>query len=209
MATYVELDEEEDDDYTDYITSPPVGRCACCEDGLHLTEELFLVTFAQPYLTAQGVVLATHGQDGQPLWEPLFYCFSCWENVKEEAQEACDNVPPVESVEGLLCCDICSSDICAGETMMTETFGEIHWSERTPNGVATPVFVPMSEASHICLACVASMDTEHIRPGLLEDLAPAAGLTVASCTTGIHGRCWRSENFNKLNANCTTCPHKR
>lgn len=204
-----EADEEED-----YGTGEPVAMCVKCEDGISLTEEVFLLTIAQPFMNySDGIatlVLIERDQSGVPFEEPAFYDFACWENVKEEAQEACEDTPPVQSDNGLLCCDICESDILEGETMAIETFGEIQWSERCPNNLPTHAFVPMSDGKHICIACLAAIDTDHIRPNLLSYLSMAAGMPCQEiCLSGIHSRCWRPESINEAPTSCTTCPNRK
>lgn len=195
----VEVEEDEEDLFEDL----PVA-CFCAKEGceIRLTEEMFVLTFVRPYRSEQGVTMVNTYPNGRLIEEPLFYCFSCWEEVKEDAQDACDDVPPMEEHGGLATCDICQSDIMEGETMAVETFGEMHMSQRCPSGQPTMTFDHPDEGSHVCIACIDNMDFEHVRPNFTDSIEVLQDEDYNTCTQGLQRRCWRDRST------CVHCPLK-
>ncbi len=186
----VELVDEED-----FGDLQIVANCVNCGDDIRLTEEVFLIAFTRPYQTPEGVVFyeLTITSVPIPVGVPCFYCFTCWEEQKEALQDNSEDELPIQEDDGkaLLECDICSSDICHGETFATETFGELQWSERSPNGQATVAFIPMGDASHICVDCISNAEEDQafqIQVSEVEDEEPI------TCQLGKHLRCWRDRS---------------
>lgn len=189
--------ESEDDE----LLLPPAGKqCKECGNDIRLTDEVFLFKVVQAYYTQGKLQYAdVLNGDGDYKHEPLFFDFSCWEEQEEELATIQEDVPPVHDHSGLLLCDICRSDIREGEALGLLYFGEIQVSERMPNNETTPVFVPMGDAKHICLACIYHLDNNKDEPYWPEDIEPVPGVDV--CVEGIFERCWRY-------GNCA-CPHSK
>lgn len=200
MVEIIELDEEDEEELYDDL--PVACFCSKCEGEIRVTEEMFVITFVRPYMGELGVELIEVYPDGRRIEDAALFCFSCWEETKEDAQEACEDVPPMEEHGGLASCDICKSDILQGETMAVETMGEMHWSQRCPSGDPTIIFEPPDVGLHICIACVDNMDFEHIRPGFTDRIEVMDSEDFNTCHQGLQRRCWRDRST------CIHCPLK-
>jgi hypothetical protein len=194
----IEEDEYEEEDFLD--DQQVAAYCPGCGDGIRLTEEVFLISFARAYRTPAQVALREVKPDGLPVGMPWFYCFECWEVTKEELQEGCEDVLPIEDVydQGLLECDICRSDICEGETFALETFGEIHWSKRSPSGMPAMALEAMGEAKHICIDCISNAEDNDQFQLEVHDYDDQE-----TCAVGRHLRCWRDRS------RCVHCPRNK
>lgn len=195
MAAPLVFDEEEAEDEEENETSGSI--CAQCEDELPISSEIFLLRIVHPFV-ADGTFhqLDLLNDEGAYKYEPAFFCFSCWEDEEEALREIQEDVPPLLDDVGLISCDICQSDVLSREAVGLLHFGEIQWSARSPNGIVTPTFAPMSEGKHICIACLHHLDTNRTNPLWPDDFEPALNTSV--CIEGIFSRCWRY-------GNCT-CP---
>ena len=196
----VYADEEEDDD-EDLLDDQQVAAfCPSCGDEIRLTEEVFHIAFARAYQTANGVEIQELKPDGQPVGTPCIYCFECWENHEENLRDNCEDVLPIQDVydHGLLECDICQSDICEGETFAIETFGEVRWSKRCPNGTATMAFEHLSQSVHICIDCISNVEEDDEFQLEVYDYDGQD-----TCAVGRHLRCWRDRS------RCIHCPNNK
>lgn len=189
--------DDEDDEVENTIESG--ACCAQCEDPIHLADEIFLLRVVRPFLVNGELkhfdVLEPNGEF---TYEPAFFDFGCWEEEQENLETIQEDIPPVPDEEGMLLCDICRSDIRQGECVGLLNFGEMQWSERSPNNQHTFVFAPLDEGKHICTACLAHLDNERTNPIWPQDIEPVPGADI--CVEGVFTRCWRY-------GNCT-CPHK-
>jgi hypothetical protein len=192
-----EEDEEEDDLLDDQLTA---ANCPKCGDDIRLTEEVFHITFVRAYQGASNIDIKELRPDGQPIGVPFVFCFECWEQQKEELQDSCEDELPIEDVHdaGLLECDICHSDICEGETLALETFGEIHWSTRSPSGSPTMVFQRMGDSCHICIECITQVEEDNQFQLEVHDYDGQD-----TCAVGRHLRCWRDRS------RCVHCPKNK
>lgn len=191
-------DEIEEEDLLD--DQQVAAFCPSCGDEIRLTEEAFHISFARAYQTTTGVELRELRPDGHPVGAPTVFCFECWETHKENLQENCEDVLPIADAydQGLLECDICQSDICEGETFAIETFGEIHWSKRSPNGETTMAFEHMSEGTHVCIDCISNVEEDDQFQLEVHDYDDQD-----TCVVGRHLRCWRDRS------RCIHCPNNK
>jgi hypothetical protein len=193
LALALSLTPEEDEDEEDDEDLIAVLDCIKCGESIHLTEEIFIFKLVRPYMDrATGqVVFQDCDRHGELLEEAAVHCFTCWEETNEEAEVACRDVPPVTHPDGLCTCDNCGSDILEGETMGVATYGEIHWSDRQPDGVSTPAFEPLADSKHICIVCLNNLDLEYIRPDFAAHVDVREQSPNLACSLGLPERCWR------------------
>lgn len=197
--------EEDYEDDEDLLLEDMPGVCFCskCEGEIRLTEEIFIVRFARPYLDDKGMLVTQeYTPEGRDIEEPHVYCFGCWEDIREDAQIATEDEPPYEVKEAITECYICKSSICAGETMALEVYGEFHTSKRRPNNQPSVVFETNAEPNHVCLDCVTQMDFDHIRPNFIDSIEVVDHDGFNTCEPGIRRRCWQDRS------RCTHCPLK-
>lgn len=199
MVEIIELDDD-DENEARYLDLPVACTCPSCGDDIRLTEEVWMISFARAYSAPQvGVFFNDLTPAGAQVGTPWFFCFTCWEEMKEAMHDSCEDEPPMEVVSAyvLLSCDVCESDVLAGESFALETFGEIHWSKRCPNGQPTMVFEALSESKHICLSCIDNTEDNE-----LFQIEVADDDDYNTCTIGKQLRCWRDRS------RCIDCPQK-
>jgi hypothetical protein len=168
-----------------------------------MVEEVFLLRIVQPFVDGGHVLhkdVLKHNGDFK--YTPSFYCFDCWEEIIEEQREAQEDAPPIPDAAGIILCDICESDVLPGELVGLAQFGEIHWSDRAPNGRHSPVFVDMGDDKHICLGCLHLMEGERTEPLWPNGIEPIPDFEV--CEEGLFARCWRYGNCTCHNPQGTT-----
>lgn len=186
-------EDEDDAEDEDDISADIVLDCIKCGEPIRLTEELFIFKIARPFVdpTSRLVTFHEFDRNGVLLEEAAVHCFGCWEEVNEEAQVACDDVPPVTHPNGLCICDNCGSDINEGETMGLATYGEVHWSSKMPNGIPQHEFEEIGDSKHICIVCIHNMDLEYVRPDYAANLRVRDEEPNEACSDGLSKRCWR------------------
>lgn len=190
-------DEEEEEDQQEEEES----GCFCCqcEDELMMTDEIFLLRVVEAQVAnGELQMLDILDQEGDYAYSPAFFCFECWEETQEALQEQLEDTPPLVDPAGSIECDICRSDVLIGETLAVIHFGELHWSERAPNGYYTPKFVEMQKDFHICISCIHHMENESSNTLWENGINPIPNLEV--CVEGLHSRCWRYGNCTCLKA---------
>lgn len=196
MAFAISLADDEDEDEEDseeLLDATIVLPCIKCDEPIYLTEEIVIFKVVRPYLdpATRQVFFQDCDRRGVLLEEAAVHCFTCWEETNEEADLACEDVPPVTHPDGLCTCDNCGSDINEGETMGIATYGEIHWASRCPDGNPTPAFEPLADGKHMCIACLTNLDLEYIRPDFGAHLDVREQAPNTACSIGLPERCWR------------------
>ena len=175
--------EEEDEVPTGLI-------CADCEDPLCYGAEVALVQIVQPKLAGGAVfyypVIDENDLDGDFLFEPYIYCFSCWDEQFWDLKREAEDVPPVQDVHGIVECACCGSSVREWEYAATFTVGELDPSAREPSNVPGPHFVPAGKTEVICLYCMIVLNDNYIT--MWEELSQFG--ECADCTLA---RCWRYE----------------
>lgn len=168
--------------------------CSSCMEPLHFAEEIFLVNVVQAAHNRSEVeftpLMCEEGEYvGDFQYDPLFFEFSCWENVLESLKKMVENAPPVKHEESLMACDYCGSAICEWEILCTAYIGELHVSSRMPNGKPTSTFAPNSlEPFVMCIGCLALVQEYEV------DLWDDTVSQVGECSECTHARCWRWES---------------
>lgn len=192
-----DVENEEDEDEEGYGFAVPGLYCAQCESHIHLMEEIFFLRIVRPYIVDGNL---THfdilDDQGLPTYEPAFFDFGCWEEEQEHLTEIQEDIPPVPDPLGILLCDVCHSDILPGESVGLLHFGEMHWSDRSPNNQNTPTFKAMDEGKHICITCICHLDNNRTDPLWPQEIEPVPGVQV--CVEGVFERCWRHGNCTCL-----------
>lgn len=172
--------------------------CISCGDELSLTDEIFLFRIMHVVEVSGSLQLVdVLSVAGGYMYEPVFMCFDCWEEAQEEVAEQLEDVPPIAADGGIAECDICRSDIMPGETFAVSSFGELQWSDRAPNFVYTPRFVPMQKDIHVCIGCLTHLEENRDTPIWADGVDPLPGRHV--CVEGLFERCWRSRSCEKGN----------
>jgi len=187
-------DDVVDDDEETILEESTGCYCVQCTDEIRMVEEVFLLRVVQAFFT-EGRLQHVDILDpaGNYVHEPAFFCFDCWEETQEELNDQMEDVPPMQHAAGFILCDICQSDVLQGETVGVLSFGEIHWSERSPNHEYSPVFVDMDneEPKHICIGCLYHLEENRDHPLWPEGVEPIPGVT-APTIDDLFGRTWRT-----------------
>lgn len=171
------------------ITMKTKQVCPNCGEDIVFTEEISHLLIVQPHIVNEQLLLhPVLDEDGDFLYDPYFFNFTCWESVEEDLEEEIEDVPPIEDVFSRLACKYCRSGIREWEHCGAIVFGEIHVSKRAPNGERAENFVSMAEPDLICLYCLLL-----INEGILELWdAETGGVTQeGECGDCLQVRCWR------------------
>lgn len=185
------MDEALDYDEEEELKLASSG-CACglCMNDIKITEEVFLLRIVHPFLVDGSLQYFDLVDDlGRYRYPPVFFDFGCWEEEEEEIQTIQEDVPPAQADDGIILCDICESDICQGEAMGLVQFGEIRWSERSPNNTLSSSFIDMAEPQHLCIACLTHLEDNQQDRIWQDEIDPVPNHEV--CVEGIFERCWR------------------
>lgn len=162
--------------------------CSDCGKELEYTEEVFLVQIIQPQRFDGKVfyhnVIDESDPQGDFMFDPWYFCFSCGENLLEGLKEDATDEPPVEDDASSHDCVCCGSGIRDWELAGTITVGELHISSRAPNGIRGPHFHSNGKPDLYCLYCMVIINTFHIE--LWSELSESG-----ECADCIQVRCWR------------------
>ena len=161
--------------------------CAKCSDAILLTYEVYLLRVVIPVVSTDGGLeyMDVEAEDRDYMYEPRYFEFGCWEDVRDNLREDLENAPSIQDDKAILDCGICESGICRGEYLGLATWGEVRCSQRMPEGEATHIF-ELEDISPfpICISCLSKMNDEIC---LWDDPVDQEG----SCDEGTHQRCWR------------------
>jgi len=164
--------------------------CAQCEDSIEMTEECFLIQVVQPQKIGGQLffypVKDEFSMEGDFLFEPYHFCFSCWEDLLEDLQKEMRDVPPVEDALSILECSCCGSGVREWEYCATYSLGEFRRSSRAPAPECSygPVFQQDSGPEVLCTYCAALLNEVAIT--MWEDFSHEG-----ECIDCIQLRCWR------------------
>lgn len=165
--------------------------CADCEDPISCGDEIVLVQIVQPKLAGGALlyypVIDENDVEGDFLFEPYVYCFSCWDDHYWDLKREAEDVPPVQDLHAVVECACCGSGVREWEYAATFTVGELSLSAREPNNVRGPHFVPNGKPEVICLYCMIVLNDNYIT--MWEALSQ-----FGECTDCTHTRCWRYEH---------------
>jgi hypothetical protein len=169
--------------------------CSDCGNELVYTEEIWRITMVTPQMHEGEAhyypVIDESNTEGDFLYEPHYFCFSCWEKLftelEADVQEAVDDIRVEDPHNSHFTCDCCESGIREWEVAGLFALGEFHRSARAPNNVRGECFRMNGPTPRLlCLPCVATLNEHHIE--LWEELENIEG-----CTDCIYERCTRRE----------------
>lgn len=115
---------------------------------------------------------------------------SGWEAVVEQLEASLEETPArkLEDQYGVCRCNFCESSIRPGEVVVTVQLGELHRSQRSPNGKSGGVvFEPYNNPpTLVCLACENRLHDETVA------LWTSPVRQHRECDNGTLTRCWRN-----------------
>jgi hypothetical protein len=175
----------------DEVPVPTGHVCADCEESLAYADEVFLLQIVQPQILGGALffhhVIDEDDPEGDFLYQPFYYCFTCWEDYYESLRKDAADSPPITDPQAVVECTCCSSSICAWEYAGSVTVGELNVSRRQPNNQLGPKFVPLGKPDILCLYCLSVLNDTHIT--MWDDLSQ-----YGECSECIFVRCWRHED---------------
>lgn len=177
--------------------------CTTCGEPIPFADEVFVLTIMLVQMTERGVQYSPLlFEDGDFLYEPHFFCFSCCENNKEELEGLVRDMPPVEDNYSILDCSACKSGIRSGEVSALITHGEIHLSKRSPNGESGGSrFTCMDDdPTVICISCVNRLNKD-----VVDELWYEYVKQYKECSEGTQIRCWRNGCPADEEESCANC----
>lgn len=187
-----EEEEEKQREAEDFSTRTNM-RCSYCDEHIHFVEEVVHFRIARPLHTGSEVVfldfvVEEEGPDFEDyVYPPHWLEFTCWEDLVSELNEMVEDSPPTRHEESVRNCDHCGSGICEQELCAVGYLGEIHVSDKMPNGVVTEEFAVSSQDPFVmCLSCLNLVNDHTIELWEPEDLNQAG-----ECQECTHARCWR------------------
>ena len=162
--------------------------CADCGEKINYTDECVLVEVIQPQKLGgknfYHKVIDEESLNGDFLFEPYFFCFSCWDDNYDNLKEDIEDSPPIEDDESQHTCTCCGAGIRDWEYAGIFSVGECHVSRRAPNGVPGPHFESDVEPELLCLYCLRLINENYIE--LWENLYQNE-----ECMDCTQLRCWR------------------
>lgn len=167
-------------------------ECTACGDQIHFTDEVYLITMVSLTISPEGSVVYEPllAEDDDYLYAPLFAEFVCWENAVDDLRRAIEDSPPYSdpyAMKSLVDCSICGGSILLHESLGLATKGEIHCSQRCPDGTAASTFDDQDpDPTVVCLCCMSALNEEHI--DLWEEIGQSPS---GECKGGLLTRCWR------------------
>lgn len=186
-SSFHTTDRLEEDDL-DRVLRKCGEDCAACGDELLYMDEVFLLVIVYPAVTPDGsfVLEPAVADDGDFLYAPRFLSLECWEELYEDLCGRFEDTPPLLDNRAVLDCSSCGSGIRLGELLCLATFGEIHCSQRSPDGVAASSFEELdTEPCVICISCLRLINDDI--NGMWEGDVQQDN----ECPDGTAMRCWR------------------
>lgn len=157
-----------------------------CQEPLLFEDEVFLLLTEYPKIEDHFHLELAVDQHGDYLYEPCFFCFSCWERAEEDLRERTVDVPPISDDYGILECSVCQSSIRLDEIMGTVQLGELQYSQRAPDEKLAPKFKVNGDKKIVCIDCLQKLNTD-----IVDTLWVNPVQQVTECSEGISLRCWR------------------
>ena len=163
----------------------------CSDCGIHVDygDETWLLQIMLVHQHA-GIPVLTDAVDeesneGDFLFEPHFFCPTCWNVMYEQHRRDIADDLPVPDQRGSFECAACGSDIRVGEIVGAASFGEFQVSNRAPSGVRGPKFISKKNSDILCLHCVSLLNSERIEMW-------SEGISMyGECQDCLQQRCWR------------------
>jgi hypothetical protein len=185
----------------------PDFSCVTCGDTIQFTEETYVVTIVIAHLTEKGMLYSPLiFEDGDFLWEPQFFCESCWDCSKEELADYKRDVPLVDDDQSITNCSTCHSGIRTGEVVGIITAGEVRQASRYPNGeYGGTTFKCTSPDPHVlCISCINMLNSD-----VVDELWDEPVKQYHECPEGTAIRCWRNGCPAEEDSNCANCAYTK
>lgn len=166
--------------------------CGSCGQHLQLVEPVYLLEIVLPIRNNDDGTVDTKpvlDNKGDYAYDPFFFHKHCWANLWDDFESLIEDFPAMDAPQAgkhVGECDACSSDILHMETSGLLTAGELHKSQKDPDGQGTIHFQPYAGSipDIICIACLHYMNEEQL------EMWPS--ITLAGiCERGLYARCWR------------------
>jgi hypothetical protein len=163
--------------------------CSDCGKAVEFNEETWLLQVMIVHQHGGVPVLADavdeESDDGDYLYEPHFFCTSCWNTMYEAHRRDIKDDLPVPDQHGSFECAACGSDIRSGELVGSAMLGEFLISNREPSGVRGPKFFSSKNPDILCLHCISLLNSELI------EMWPGGVSLYGECQDCLQQRCWR------------------
>ena len=164
-------------------------ECTRCQEKIMLVEEVYLLWVVSAHMNGEIQILPVESDDEDFMFEPQFFCFSCWEaNLEDLIQVDVEDldVHTVHDDRSVYECVVCDSGIRLDESFGQAVLGEIRYSKKEPNGEQTLYYHVIGMGLlPICISCLKLMNEEVIG---MWDVVDQEG----ECNEGTHMRCWRT-----------------
>lgn len=179
-------DIEDDEDLEPTVD---LYTCEGCEEQL-LPElddiALLQVSYIQGY---EHPPMIRQTEEGEPLYEPLFYCFRCYEELLTELRELNKDQLPGDGHLFPLQCEFCGRGVGFEESYVSVSLGEIVRSKRYPDRLK---FQASGNDQRMCLSCAVQLsgaldDEDETASRLWQDMSEHG--ECARCTFNM---CWRA-----------------
>jgi len=187
---------EEEDEEEEEEGHPTELVCLHCMERIVTGEDVALFQLVEPWLSKEdGEVkyLILRDDNDEPLVEPVFFDFSCYEELEETIREQLEDEPPNVETHSVLECDYCGDSIRMGERCIAVDIGEVAFSPRTPTlkGVCSPTTTFLAAEGDLWVACLTCarrfLSAAGIEDSDLENTL-AQGRECKECTAT---KCWR------------------
>jgi hypothetical protein len=165
------------------------GRtCARCDEKIMLLDEVYLLQVVVARMNGEFSIQPAESDEGDYLFEPILFCFSCWEENCEDLISLDEGQATIYDERGVFDCTVCDSSILTDEYFGQPLIGEIRCSERMPSGEVSHYFHYLEgnkEPPCICISCLKRINDEVVE--MWDDVDQEG-----ECDVGTHLRCWRT-----------------
>jgi len=178
--------------------------CALEEDNISYGDSVVAVTVGVAKHRSHGipggyVYAAVDNEASDILYDPRFLLDVSWVDVVSDMVDLDEKVQAGSDPNAVFTCGICASGIYPEEVFVITSMGEIHRSNRAPNGEhGTSTFVPQKDPSPYCVSCIQLMH-RHVLALWDEGVKQNE-----ECEYGTIHRCWRQG----CQGNGETCPNR-
>ena len=175
-----------DDEIAEFIYDSG-HECSRCREKIMLVEEVYLLWVVAARMNGSFQILPVESDEGDFLYPPQYFCFSCWEDNCEDLSNLENEIHQINDERGVCECIVCNSDILLNESFGQPILGEIRCSPRMPNDETTYYFHRLQKSELcICISCLKLLNDSVIE--MWEEGVDQEG----ECEQGTHWRCWRS-----------------
>lgn len=163
-------------------------ECARCGEKIMLVDEVYLLMVVAAHMNGEFQVLPAESDDGDFLYPPQFFCFTCWEECCEDLISTDSEVSTIYDERSVFDCTVCDSSILMDEYFAQPFIGEIRCAEKMPNGEVAHYWFNLDENREpacICISCLKLLNDEVVK---MWDCVDQDN----ECERGTQLRCWRT-----------------